>query len=65
MTMASKNLEKQLRERGYHIYRCCEYDTDAEQLVKELRADGYFARVLEYATDVPGFHDFTVWAKRK
>ena len=62
MMYGSRNAEKKLQEKGYVYFRFFEGDISAaEEFVKEQRAIGYKAVVVEYSTIIRGCHNYCVW----
>lgn len=60
------NRERELIKKGYRIHKIFEgHRSEAYAYAKRLRAMGYFAQVIEQASNVIGWHDFVVYAKPK
>lgn len=67
MIFGSDRTQDKYEAKGYSIYRC--YSNagrdEAEQKARELREKGYYAVAMEHSTNIPGYHDFSVWWKSK
>lgn len=57
--------EKELEDKGYRIDISPNSHSDAKELANQYRAKGYFARIGEYSTRIPGLHNYAVWYKLK
>ena len=56
---------RDLQKRGYKFYSSFTDSELAKKVAKRLREKGFYAQVVEEATNVIGYHDFDVYYKEK
>lgn len=57
-------IEKELIEKGYSLDKTYKINDDAKEKAKNLRIQGYKARVVKETSSVIGLYEYSVWCKR-
>ena len=59
--------ERELEAKGYNSYGCNNFHNpdDAKAKAVALRKQGYYATVVESASNVIGYHEFIVYVKKE
>lgn len=58
-------LERELEEKGYNAYREYHNLDKAKEEAKNLREQGYRARVITNTTRAVGYHTYYIYYKKK
>ena len=57
--------ERELKRKGYSYYKTFKDPEKAKEVAKNLRQSGYYATVVESATNAIGYHEHDVYYKKK
>ena len=57
--------ERELERKGYSYYKTYKDPEKAKEVAKNLRQSGYYAIVVESATNAIGYHEHDVYRKKK